>query len=55
MPEKVVISAIFPLTGFLPVGVTAQESAKEQISQPFCRYCPNPEFPGLQKTVLLLV
>ena len=45
MLEKVVISSIFLLIGFLPVGVTTQESTKEQISQPSCRYCPNPEFP----------
>lgn len=44
--EKVTISSIFLVAGFLPVGVTAQESTKEQISQPSCRYCPNPEFPA---------
>ena len=44
--EKVMISSIFLVAGFLPSGVTAQESTKEQVSQPSCRYCPNPEFPA---------
>ena len=44
--EKVTVSSIFLVAGFLPMGVTAQESTKEQVSQPSCRYCPNPEFPA---------
>jgi len=47
--EKVVVSSIFLVAGFLP-SVAAQEPTKpevqaEQPSQPSCRYCPNPAFP----------
>lgn len=48
--EKVATSALFLIAGFLPSTVTAQEPANtevqaEQLSQPSCRYCPNPVFP----------
>lgn len=47
---KRTISSIFILSGFLPSAIAAQEPTKpdvqaEQLSQPSCRYCPNPEFP----------
>lgn len=51
--EKVTISSILLVAGFFPLRVTAQESTKEQISQPSCRYCPNPEFPEEAKKVKL--
>ena len=44
--ERVMISSFFLAAGFLPLRVTAQEFTKEQVSQPSCRYCPNPEFPA---------
>lgn len=44
--ERVMISSFFLVAGFLPLRVTVEESAKEQVSRPSCRYCPDPEFPA---------
>ena len=49
MLEKVVISSIFLLTGFLPQttaqGPVKPETVAERPSQPSCRFCPNPDYP----------
>jgi TonB family protein len=43
--EKIAVSSIFLVAGFLP-SVAAQEPTKPEVqAEPSCRYCPNPEFP----------